>query len=98
MLQREGQVVDWERQEAFRVRRTAILGAECATADLRLLMMDFVPPEWPLILRTVVDAKYRHAAHRRFTRGSVARRSSRRSKCTGVRTAGRSTFRNAACA
>lgn len=52
-LRRDGELLLWDRQEAFRVRRTPILGVDATAGDLRLLVVDVAPPGWPVILRSV---------------------------------------------
>ncbi|HEX2952271.1 MAG TPA: hypothetical protein VHV83_22280, partial [Armatimonadota bacterium] len=53
IVRQHGAAIDWMTQTAFRIRRTAILGAECRADGLRLVLQDAVPPSWPIILRSI---------------------------------------------
>ncbi|HEY3378824.1 MAG TPA: hypothetical protein VGL77_15160, partial [Armatimonadota bacterium] len=60
VLRHAAQPIEWQWQQAFRVRRTALIGAELHDANVRLLLVDLAPPEWPLILRTIAIQNVGH--------------------------------------
>lgn len=53
-LQQGGVEVDWSRFEAFRIRRTGIVGVDLHAPGVRMLLVDCAPPDWPVLLRTLV--------------------------------------------